>query len=167
MAIPYLDTLIANISSHFSGEVVELVVSASVFNPALLPDDKTLLRAYGNSKLSTLANFYGEKAEVTFEGVTYSSLAIIFNKEELRGEWQVFMRAVFQEKKVMMGGKTPALHLCNIKDTMETSCACIFPETFKMVNIFLVLPIGTASVGGSFSDLKNDKNMATQSPIRL
>ena len=38
---------------------------------------------------------------VTFEGVTYSSLAII-NKEELLGEWQVFKRAVFQEKKVMM-----------------------------------------------------------------
>ena len=39
VAIPYLDTLIANINSRFSGEVVELVVSASVFNPALLPDD--------------------------------------------------------------------------------------------------------------------------------
>ena len=36
-----------------------------------------------------------------FEGVTYSSLAII-NKDELLGEWQVFKRAVFQEKKVMM-----------------------------------------------------------------
>ena len=82
MAIPYLDTLIANINSRFSGEVVKLVVSASVFNPSLLSDDETLLRAYGNSKLSILANFYGEKTEVTFEGVTYSSLAII-NKEEL------------------------------------------------------------------------------------
>ena len=42
---------------------------------------------------------------VTFEGVTYSSLAII-NKEELLGEWQIFMRAVFQEKKVMMENNT-------------------------------------------------------------
>ena len=82
MAIPF-NTLIANINSCFSGEVVELVVSASVFNPVLLHDDATLLRAYGNSKLSTLSIFYGEKAEVTFEGVTYSSLAII-NKEVAR-----------------------------------------------------------------------------------
>ena len=37
---------------------------------------------------------------------------------------------------------------------METSCACIFPETFKMMNTFLVLPIGTASVERSFSHLK-------------
>ena len=95
VVIPYRDTLIANINSCFSGEVVELVVLASVFNPALLPDDKTLLRAYGNSKLSTLANFYGEKAEIAFEGVTYSSLGII-NKEELLGEWQVFKGVVTQ-----------------------------------------------------------------------
>ena len=96
MAIPYLDTLIANINSRFSGEVVEFIVSASVFNPALLPDEETLLRAYGNSKLSTLANFYGEKAEVTFEGVTYSSLAIM-NREELLGEWQVFLKELFSK----------------------------------------------------------------------
>ena len=101
MAIPYLDTLIANINSWFLGEVVKLVVSASVFYPTLLSDDEILLRAYSNSKLSTVANFYEEKTEVTFEGVTYFSLAII-NKEELLGEWQVFQRAVFQEKKVMM-----------------------------------------------------------------
>ena len=70
MAIPYLDTLIATINSQFSGEIVKLVVSASVFNPALLPDEETFCRAYGNSKLSTLANFCGKKAEVIFEGVT-------------------------------------------------------------------------------------------------
>ena len=105
--------MIANINIRFSSEVIELVVLASVFNPALLPNDETLLRSYGNSKLSNLANFYGEKAEVTFERVTYSSLAII-NKEEFLGEWQVFKRAVFQEK-VMMGEKTLALHHCKTK----------------------------------------------------
>ena len=46
--------------------------------------------------------------------VTYSSLAII-NNEELLGEWQVFKGAVFfQEKKVVMGGKTSAVHLCKM-----------------------------------------------------
>ena len=99
MAIPYLDTLIANINSHFSGQVVELVVSVSVFNSALIPNDETLLRAYGNSKLSTLANFYGEKAEVTFEEVTYSSLAII-NKEETLGKWQKFLRELFSKRRL-------------------------------------------------------------------
>ena len=87
MALPYLDT--ANINRHFSGVVVELVVSVSVFIQALLPYDETLLRAYDNSKVSTLESFYEEKTVVTFEVVTYSSLAII-SKEELHGEWLVF-----------------------------------------------------------------------------
>ena len=129
--------------------MVELV-SASLFNLALLPDDDTLPRAYGKSKLSTLANFYEEKAEVTFEGVTYSSLAIIY-KEELLGEWQVFKRAVFQEKKVMIEKNTsPPPSLQDIKGIME-QVMLVFPETFKMMNIFLVLPIGTDSVERSFS----------------
>ena len=109
VAIPYLDALLANINSRFSGEVVELVVSASVFIPALLPDDEILLRVYGNSKLSTLANFYGEKAEVTFKGL-HILLLLLSIKKELLGEWQFFKRAVFQEKVIKT---TPGLHLCN------------------------------------------------------
>ena len=37
---------------------------------------------------------------------------------------------------------------------METTYACISPETFKILNIFLALPIGTASMEQSFSHLK-------------
>ena len=74
------NTLVENINSYFSSEVVELVVSVSVFNPALLPDDETHFRAYGNSKLSTLANFYGEKVELTFEGVKYSYKHLLINQ---------------------------------------------------------------------------------------
>ena len=42
-----------------------------------------------------------KRTEVTFDGVTYSLLAII-NKEELLGEWQVFKRALFRENKYIM-----------------------------------------------------------------
>ena len=37
---------------------------------------------------------------------------------------------------------------------MEISYACIFLEAFKMMNIFLALPMDTASVERSFSQLK-------------
>ena len=47
----------------------------------------------------------------------------------------------------------------DIKDIMYTSFACIFPETFKMMNIFLALPIGRASVDRSFSHLKMIKSL--------
>ena len=89
------------------------MLSQPQYNPALLPDDETLLRAYGNSKLSTLASLYEEKTEVTFEEVTYSSLAIT-NKEELLGEWQVFKRAVFFLQEKIMMEKIPVLHRCKI-----------------------------------------------------
>ena len=76
VAIPFHDTVISNKNSCFAGEAVELGVIDSAFNPALHPDDGTFLRSYDDSELSTLANFYGENAEVTFEEITYSSLAI-------------------------------------------------------------------------------------------
>ena len=91
--------------------------------------------------LSTSLTSIEEKAKVTFEGATYCSLAII-NKEELLGEWEVFKRAVIQEK--MVNTSPPPLQ--DIKDSMETSYACIFAETIKMMNIFQVFPIGTALV---------------------
>ena len=53
----------------------------------------------------------------------------------------------------MFFGTMTSVYLSKTKYTMQTSYACIFPETFKM-NIFLALPIGTASVQQSFSHLK-------------
>ena len=72
--------------------------------------------------LSTLANLYGEKNEVTFERVTYSAIAII-NEEELLGECQVFKRTLFQEKKFIMKKNTSPPSLQDLKETMETSYA--------------------------------------------
>ena len=54
----------------------------------------------------------------------------------------------------MMGKKHQPSIFARHKRCMETSYACMFPETFKMMNIFLALPIGTASVKRSFSHLK-------------
>ena len=111
MAILCLLTWIANINSCFSGEVVELLVSVS-YSTQLIFLMMRHFSTFRNSKLSTLADFYRVNAEVTFDGASYSSLAII-NKEELLGEWQVIKRAVFQEKNSMMEKKkVPSLHLC-------------------------------------------------------
>ena len=48
----------------------------------------------------------------------------------------------------------PSLSLQDVDETMETSYGFIFPETFKIRNIFLALPIGTASVERPSSHLK-------------
>ena len=46
----------------------------------------------------------------------------------------------------MMEKNTCPPSLQDIKDTTETSYAYIFPETFKIMIIFLALPIDTALV---------------------
>ncbi|KAI6648551.1 Zinc finger protein [Oopsacas minuta] len=53
--------------------------------------------------------------------------------------------------------KTPSLQ--DVKVHMESSGAYtgIFPETFKLLNIILVLQVGTASVERSFSHMKQIK----------
>ena len=52
------------------------------------------------------------------------------------------------------GENTSPPSLQDIKEIKETSYAWIFPETFKMMNIFLALSIGTGLVERSFSYLK-------------
>ena len=66
----------------------------------------------------------------------------------------MFLKELFSKRRRLWKKITSPPSLQNIKATMETSYAYIFPETFKMMNIFLVLPIGTASVERSFSHLK-------------
>ena len=63
-----------------------------------------------------------------------------------------YIRTEFGTNVMMENTSPPSLQ--DIKGTMETSYACIFPETFKMMKIFLALPIGTAAVERSFSHLK-------------
>ena len=64
-----------------------------------------------------MSNFDKERAAVTFKWVSYSSPTIII-KEELLGEWHVFKRALFHEKKFMMGEKNRPTSLQDIKYTM-------------------------------------------------
>ena len=73
---------------------------------------------------------YGEKAEITLEGVTYYSLAII-NKEELLGEWQVIKRAIFQEKKVMVEKHTSPPSLQDIKTPWKQVMLAYFQIRLK------------------------------------
>ncbi len=43
------------------------MVSASIFNPSLLPGDENDLPKYGIDHLKALADFYGKQVEVEFE----------------------------------------------------------------------------------------------------
>ena len=81
-----------------------------------------------------------------FEGVTYSSLAVI-NKEELLGEWEFFLRELFS-KSMMEKTHQPSIFARHKRHHGNKLCLYISR------NFFLALPIGTASVESSFSHLK-------------
>ena len=74
------------------------------------------------------------------------------------GEWQVFKRALKQEAKLFMetNDLTKMLTLSAVNVHMESTGTHtgIFPETFKLLNMILVLPVGTASVERYFSYMK-------------
>ena len=132
MAIFYHDTMIANINSRFSGEVVELVVSGSVFNSALLPNDEILLKAYGNTKLSTLANSMEKKQWYRLTGLHILLLLLSIKKNCL--ENGNFFRERFPQEEIYDEKKHQPPSLQDIKDTMETSYVCIFPEAFMNIS---------------------------------
>ena len=153
VAIPYIDFLISNINSHFSEGVVKLLVCSSVFNPASIPTEELALNEYGKEELKVLVDFYGKEATLEFEETTYISLLV--DTEEVMAEWRVFKRAfakAFMEKNKLT--KPPTLQ--DVKAEMESTSAYtdIFPEIFKLMNLILALPVGTASVERSFSKMK-------------
>ena len=160
VTLPYIDALLHNIRNRFSGEAVDLLVSSSVFNPTSLLSEEATLPDYGKKEMRVLAQFYGNEATVFYDGVTFTSPSLI-DKDEIDVEWRLFKRALIHESRLVWeeNKTTKAPSLQDVKARMEASGAYtgIFPEIFKLLNIILVLPVGTASVERSFSSMKQIK----------
>ena len=70
----------------------------------------------------------------------------------------VFKRAMVTEKKAIMEKrkltKPPTLQDVMVEMEISGAYKDIFPEMFKLLDILLTLPVGTASVERSFSQMK-------------
>ena len=137
-------------------KAVSLLVATSIFNPAELPTYDSL-SSYGVQQIKELADFYGTEASVTYHGVTYTSQPLVAHVE-LVSEWKVFRRALCKEKELLMSskGQSKCPSLQDLLQSMQTTEAYkgIFPQTFNLLYILLALPIGTATVERSFSEMK-------------
>ena len=158
IALPYIDALIENIESRFSEKEVSLLVAMSIFNPAQLPDStQASFNLYGNKEVRSLAGFYGEDVEVELCGATFKSPKVL-DGEGLISEWPVFRRALLKEKQAFMSAKnlTKSPTFQQLFEEMHSSEAYvgIFPETYTLINIMMTLPVGTATVERSFSQMK-------------
>ena len=157
VAIPYLSALIENIERRFSGNVVKLLAASSVFAPSLFPP-KENVNGYGDNEIELLSSFYGSTASVEYEGVTYTSPPLL-DADDLRSEWKVYRRAMLQEKDMIMAEKDGSQSLPTMQELSVRMMSChsyvgIFPEMFKLIQIILCLPVGTATVERSFSQMK-------------
>ena len=92
-----------------------------------------------------------------FEGVTYTSEALV-DAEETVAEWRIFKRAIVRERDEMMQknklAKPPTLQELKVEMMALNTYATTFPNIFKLLDILLTLPVGTATVERSFSQMK-------------
>ena len=81
IAIPYIEELVSDINNRFSEASVHLLTSSAIFHPASIPKGEADILEYGTTEMHNLIAFYGEQASAEFEGVTYTSEALIDAEE--------------------------------------------------------------------------------------
>ena len=127
---------------------MKIVTAMSIFSPSLLLTEASL-PSYGSEQIKILAEFYGKEAEVEYTLTTYTSPPLL-DGDELLSRWKIFRRALLVEEKAIMERKedlvSPSMQ--EILDEMNKShmYVGIFPETWKLLNIIMALPVGTATV---------------------
>ena len=160
VAIPYLDRLIENINRKFTDEAVKILSATSFFDPTKFSIEEALILAYGLEEIRILADFYGNDATVEYEGTIYTSSPLL-DRDKLLSEWKTFRRALIQEKKsIMQTTRNSQPSLQDILQSMQEYEAykSIFPQMFSLMNILLAIPMSTATVERSFSQMKLVKN---------
>ena len=147
----------SNINNCFSEASVQLLTSSAIFHPTPIPKEEPDILEYGRAEIKNVVGFYGKQAFVEFEGVTYTSKALI-DADETVAEWRIFKRAVVRERDDMMQkkklAKSPTLQELKVEMTALNTHATIFLNIFKLLDILLTLPVGTATVESSFSQMK-------------
>ena len=140
---PFVAQLKENISSRFASSS-EIISSFSIFDPRKAPKDN--LSQYGEEEVQTLLSHYGaEKPAETLLGEQKTREGII--SSDIITEWKTFRQLFVSKPQVNMTSQLKDLAL----DEMLTT---LFPNLSKIAKISLTIPVSTASVERSFSQMK-------------
>ncbi len=133
--------------------------AAAIFDPAKFPTKESQMTSYGLEEINTLADYYGNDASVEYDATIHTSPAVL-DREELLSEWKTFRRALIQEKASVVQAKETRPSLQDLLQTMQKcdSYKAIFPQMLSLMNILLAIPVSTATVERSFSQMKLVKN---------
>ena len=145
IAKPFVADLKANITSRFASS--NAVVSAlSIFDPRKVPkQDSVSLPTYGEESVGKLIAHYGEDREAeTVDGEEIVKAAI---STEIRTEWKTFHQLLVKQPQ-----DTTASQLKEL--VSNDMLKAMFPNLNKIASIGLMIPVSTASVERSFSQMK-------------
>ena len=144
---PYIQGIIDHISSRLDSKGV--FSAFSLFDPRHLPTSEDSLAEYGEDKLDDLITFYGNEQKVVFEGKAWVSTPDI-DKKETESEWKMFRRVLFSQYK----SSTDDLQVVTSRLLTDSTLNAAFPNLATLASLQLVLPVTTATVERSFSDMK-------------
>ena len=146
VAKPFIAHLKENISSRFasSGDIVSAL---SIFDPRKAPKvGSPDLPQYGEEAITTLLAHYGkEKPGQTLLGEPLNRAAVI--SSDITTEWKTYRRLLVEKPECNM--KVQLKELVS-NEMMKT----LFPNLSKIASISLSIPVATASVERSFSQMK-------------
>ena len=146
IAKPFVADLKANITSRFASS--NAVVSAlSIFDPRKVPkQDSVSLPTYGEESVGKLIAHYGEDREAeTVDGEETVKAAMI--STEIRTEWKTFRQLLVKQPQDTTASQLKELFSNDMLKAM-------FPNLNKIASIGLTIPVSTASVERSFSQMK-------------
>ena len=81
--MPYIDSLFTDMKSRFSDMVVKLLVSSSIFNPALLPSEEEEFSQYRKEEIKAFSQFYGSKATVSYDNEKKKALRLLMERKKI------------------------------------------------------------------------------------
>ena len=141
----FITDLKNNIASRFASQ--DVVSSFSIFDPKKMPPlDSPDLSSYGEKCIETLLNHYGKglpAKSVLGEAITREPLI----SSDLSTEWKTYRRYITQQPKENMKVQLKELTTNDMLKTM-------FPDLNVLAGVCLTIPVGTASVERSFSQMK-------------
>ena len=146
----FIHQLRDNITSRFTSS--DVVSSFSIFVPRKVPvTSSPLFSLYGEGAIDTLIDHYAQDFPAeTVHGVQFVKGGII--SLDVRTEWKTFHQLLSKQPKDNLKTQLQELY------TNDTLIA-LLPNLHKLACCCLSLPIGTASVEKSFSQMKHTLEM--------
>ena len=148
VAKPFFTLLNENIQNRFSSQ--DVISSFSVFDPKKMPKPPNDCSTYGDESIKTLLQHYGR--ELPAESVLGQKFVMpaLVNPDILT-EWKTFQRYITNQPKEDLNGQLKEL---SANPTLHIMC----PSLSTLAKVCLTIPVGTASVERSFSQMKMIKS---------